>query len=1136
MKHLNWLHFTDLHFGISSQEWLWPNYRNELFDDLKRLRDTAVGPWDVVFFSGDLTQSGTKDQFEKLTEALSQLWNHFASLDCKPILLCVPGNHDLIRPSSTHAIVKALKQWHKDTDIRNEFWSSDSNQYIDVVKDSFANYNTWWSTLSLRKPHSIVNGLLPGDFSTIIDKSGFRLGVVGLNTAFLQLTDEDYERKLDFHEKQLIAVCNGDPHTWCEKLDLALLMTHHGQHWLHKGAEQRFLSEIYPPGLFHAHLYGHLHEPDSLNFSQGGAAERRFRQGISLFGLKTWGNSKVRVHGYAAGRFELSGAEGFERIWPRRLTPKMAGHLRLGPDSFYDIDENNCVVTKFTLKKNTGTLSSKEIHEPAGQELITHTQGSADGHVVTAQNDNFGISISLLSDSCDIDSAKKKLKLVPRLILKTSPQHYTIRQAEQARFESLILKDRCAWLVSDWGLGKDDFIACVIERLSRHNKYEVYKLICDEIDNLSQLETQVVKQFGITLQEFCNFNSLLTNTILLLDDISPQLYNTEDGSTVFHQLLSTVIDFCPGMCLILNSRQRPSNKLFGHVDLKPLDITETASYIANHPKAGQELRDVDSIDVLHLRSEGLPMHLDRLIDSLQVLSLRELVDIEFEVVPDHMSGREPVPMALKQAVATLSQSTDRYTRRSFRMLKVLSILPEGETLQAIRRAYPAEPFYPQNAFELINLSLAKVEAHPSFDNDISLSPIKSSSSAEDDANDKRLCVPRQVRDYLNSTLSKEEREDIVRCSSELLFGDKWREGKVRISRIKSLGGRGARSTGPGNEHAIVLQLLKDAIYRKDEKEISRTLVLGINYCSTLKEYNRFKDGSIASEDVIALIRDLDFNKEFIELAIINGECLRMTGQRDKALEIFQKVLDRNIDYLSSDRLADVYLEIALIHDQNDNGEQAIKSAQKAQELLEKDSSRYIHTEAIIVRFQEKDPIRKALLQDLEKKARSKDYLSVANNIALDLARRASDEDERLSLLERVLAKNEDPYNRIRAVVNKANYLLLNNKPGDLLPRDYQLLTYAYSFLFAQRLTALFTLCHKAIWGLLKNQHQTRQLLKIFRLSSFIWRIRGEENTEKTYLEEIRNIDVGEVKKLNDERIAVDIIYFERRTQFGDKNI
>jgi tetratricopeptide (TPR) repeat protein len=343
-----------------------------------------------------------------------------------------------------------------------------------------------------------------------------------------------------------------------------------------------------------------------------------------------------------------------------------------------------------------------------------------------------------------------------------------------------------------------------------------------------------------------------------------------------------------------------------------------------------------------------------------------------------------------------------------------------------------------------------------------------------------------------------------------------------------LGIRGSRSTGPGNEHAVVLQMIKDAVQKKDKKEISRILTLGVIYCSRLREYNRFKDASIATEDLISIIKNMDFNKEFVELAIINGECLRMTGQIDKALEIFGEVIDRNIDYLANERLAGVYLDLALIYEKKKNNDLAIDSAEKVQELSGKDSAKYLHAESIIVALREKDPLRKNLLQDLERKARSKDYIVVANNIALDLSQSTSDEEEKLTLISRILSKTDDPYNRIRAVINKANYLLSQGKSEYLQPRDYQLLAFSYSFLFAQRLTGLFTQCHRALWAILKSQQQTRQLLKIFRLSSFIWRIRGEYDTEKKFLEEIKNEDIGEVRRLNDERVAVDIMYFERR--------
>ena len=61
---LNWLHLTDWHVG-QSHEWLWPRMREQFFDDLSILADTA-GPWDVVFFSGDFTQRGSATEFEEV--------------------------------------------------------------------------------------------------------------------------------------------------------------------------------------------------------------------------------------------------------------------------------------------------------------------------------------------------------------------------------------------------------------------------------------------------------------------------------------------------------------------------------------------------------------------------------------------------------------------------------------------------------------------------------------------------------------------------------------------------------------------------------------------------------------------------------------------------------------------------------------------------------------------------------------------------------------------------------------------------------------------------------------------------------------------------------------------------------------
>src|SRR5215207_372548 len=93
----SFLHLTDLHQGMASQSWLWPNVEEEFFRDLEKIHE-AAGPWDLLLFTGDLTQRGSRAEFEELNKTLGRLYDELARLGSTPILLAVPGNHDLVRP------------------------------------------------------------------------------------------------------------------------------------------------------------------------------------------------------------------------------------------------------------------------------------------------------------------------------------------------------------------------------------------------------------------------------------------------------------------------------------------------------------------------------------------------------------------------------------------------------------------------------------------------------------------------------------------------------------------------------------------------------------------------------------------------------------------------------------------------------------------------------------------------------------------------------------------------------------------------------------------------------------------------------------------------------------------------------
>ena len=76
---LRWLHFCDFHQGQPDQNWLWPRVREVFFEDLSALRRLS-GPWDVVFFSGDLVFRGSETEFESFSKTVEEILSHLTHL------------------------------------------------------------------------------------------------------------------------------------------------------------------------------------------------------------------------------------------------------------------------------------------------------------------------------------------------------------------------------------------------------------------------------------------------------------------------------------------------------------------------------------------------------------------------------------------------------------------------------------------------------------------------------------------------------------------------------------------------------------------------------------------------------------------------------------------------------------------------------------------------------------------------------------------------------------------------------------------------------------------------------------------------------------------------------------------------
>jgi len=285
----------------------------------------ASGPWDLVFFTGDLTQRGSADEFDQLDRLIEDLWDRLGRLGSRPQLIAVPGNHDLVRPAdSFDPVVIALRQWHDDRRLRDHVLTGPENAYQERLRGAFGAYSEW-AARERWGPAPSRHGALPGDFAHSLSVGGVALGIVGLNSAFLQLSDGDHLERLDVDPRQLHAVCEHDAPEWLRRHHLNFLLTHHSPAWLAPRARREFYSEIDIPGRFAAHLYGHMHEGASRSTAIGGGASRNTLQGASLFGLDEYdaadGRRMERLHGYSAGRVEIDPAKARAKfkVFPRRM-------------------------------------------------------------------------------------------------------------------------------------------------------------------------------------------------------------------------------------------------------------------------------------------------------------------------------------------------------------------------------------------------------------------------------------------------------------------------------------------------------------------------------------------------------------------------------------------------------------------------------------------------------------------------------------------------------------------------------------------------------------------------------------------------------------------------------------------------
>jgi len=336
---------ADLHWRLKHSQDRWLDVETPLHHDIAEGLPEGK-PIDLVVFAGDLAFSGEKgelkgtaapNQQDGVDDLLKRFWVQFTRMGAgNPAMFAIPGNHDAkwSTGQEDQALTEKLKFFFDDVEVQNSILEKEETPEVQLIRRSFQDWAEWrQDNVAIQFGNAIAyehfhEGFLPGDFSCRLMRRNTTLGVVGLNSAFLQLDNSDYEQKLALDSSQLHACCLNNGPQWLSQNHANILITHHPPSWLHPSCRDHFGNNVSIPGLIDLQLNGHLHVAEYE--SQGKSPDMLVHriQGISLFGETEFVDRKnnvrkQRLHGYVLIELSVSPDVNRFRFRPRQFTADM---------------------------------------------------------------------------------------------------------------------------------------------------------------------------------------------------------------------------------------------------------------------------------------------------------------------------------------------------------------------------------------------------------------------------------------------------------------------------------------------------------------------------------------------------------------------------------------------------------------------------------------------------------------------------------------------------------------------------------------------------------------------------------------------------------------------------------------------
>lgn len=1060
-----WLHISDFHAGMAGASGLWPQVKSKFFSDVKSFCEDQ-GSVDVVIFSGDITQRAAKKEFSKVKVLLTELWEVFDKVGCTPLLFLVPGNHDLKRPRPDHALVLAVEAFRTKAAIRKSIVDDSKGQYRKAISASFKEYTEFVAEIkssSMLVPN-LVDGLLPGDSSCTISVNGLNIGLVGLNTAWSQLEGGEKKGYLEIALEQLNSVVGNDAPDWTSKNNINFLVTHHPEDWLSKLGRKEFRDEINPPGFFDAHLYGHMHELNSVTYEYASGAKRRDIQAASLFGVEYSADGVIdRRHGYYYGRIDAN-SESLT-IWPRKVENKEG---RGGWDVSIDTD-----LTSGATDRASSTITVRNF--------------SSEQKKKTESLNGSGSEIERLFSGSGVGGNLAKLKYdLPELL-----PYMDFRRIEVAQVSSSLMRSRFCWIVCEWNGGSDYFFAQVQERLNQKQSNLWCRIELRDYDGREEFLAKLNMVVGCDLASLCEEIKAQEKCFIVFDCV-PKYKRTSPEEVCcgeVYDIAKVLMQHCSNLSIAVRSYQSPSLVGLEIVALKPLDEAACRNYIRLHPKCSHASDyDVESGAIYHYTS-GQPDAIDHTLALLEFSTLEEMAN---EPSISRGGTLALAPPVLVEAIQRLAFLEKDEGSRLLPLLKGLVSFPFGEDMATIKQFYQDKPLDSSLARELQDLDFLEES-------------IVHGIESKEEEKSKVIILRRDVQEYVRAQLAREEIRDLTEKAIAVYFGREWKLGKFKLSGSLSLDKHKFSSVVIQNAGYLILRNLHRAFDNgiSEPRNLDLAVKLLSFYVAKLDAGNQFRHICNLCHDLFGYASRFHNLNSMSEIHFTYARSLRMLGSHRRSIENFEDVLTKN---LSADMQARSYVNMAYSYLSESDFDEAGLMVDKVRQFKNKKMSvSHANTIALLI---SSDPDKIPKLRGLEIQARKSKQTLLANNIQRRIISVAASPARRQDMYKEAIAqtrRDKDIYNELKNIIDYSSLLIKNG--GKLTGKGRVELLSAYKFSYGQRMFSLFEQSNEALWADFEKDKDVGSLINLYKYSSLLMRLSGNDEQEANYLR--RLVDISE---------------------------